>query len=172
MTVIVKSAYRIVFLLGGLLMVLLSFVSANTVFSQGKSLQLTQKKMYVSNQVLPDHILYPVFMIADRAKLMLARPEDKAQLNINYSWERLTATEELLKKGYQGLSFSTLTKACKYQNSGLIEADSLTDHDSFVKQALEFKTKVNTFKSSFTDKQQQELDALLQEQTSLLANLN
>lgn len=173
MKFVVKSVPSVLFLFVGLLIVLLSFISANTVFSQGKSLQLTQKKMYLAQEVLPDHILYPVFMAFDRVKLALTRPEDRALVNLDYSWQRLIATEELLKKGYQGLSFSTLTKACKYQNSGLIEAVNLDREakEKVIFQANQFKTKVNDFRASFSDEQQRELEQLIQEQTAILANL-
>lgn len=173
MQFIVKSAPRFLFLIIGLFIVFLSFVSANTIFSQGESLHLTEKKMYLKKEVLPDHIFYPVFMVFDRGKLHLAKEEKKAELNISYGWQRLAATEELLKKGYHSLSFSTLTKACKYQNSGLIVAAELSDEEKskILLQAEKFEKEVSRLSHSFTDEQRIELEKLLHEQEYLVTNL-
>ncbi|MFZ5438213.1 MAG: DUF5667 domain-containing protein [Patescibacteria group bacterium] len=173
MKFIVKTAPQFIFLVFGLLIVFLSFFSANRIFSQGKSLQLTEKKMYLEKEILPDHILYPVFMVFDRVRLTLASEEKKSELNISYGWQRLVATEQLLKKGYQSLSFSTLTKAYKYQNTGLIEAEGLDEatKSELVFQADQFREKVLALKPSFDDEQQQLLDRLIQEQSLLLTKL-
>jgi hypothetical protein len=173
MQFIVKTAPKFIFLIVGLFIVFLSFISANTIFSQGDSLHLTEKKMYLKKEVLPDHVLYPVFMAFDRGKLYLASDEEKAELNISYGWQRLAATEELLKKGYQSLSFSTLTKACKYQNSGLIEAVNLSEEqqEKIIFQAVEFEKEVLQLEQSFSDEQRMEIDKLIHEQKFLLSNL-
>lgn len=173
MKFIVRTAPQFIFLVFGLLIVFLSFFSANRIFSQGKSLQLTEKKMYLEKEVLPDHILYPVFMAFDRVRLALANEEKRPELNISYGWQRLVATEQLLKKGYQSLSFSTLTKAYKYQNTGLAEAEGLAEatKEELVFQADQFREKVLALKPSFDDEQQQLLDRLIQEQSLLLSKL-
>jgi len=148
-------------------------MSANTIFSQGKSLQLAEKKMYLKKEVLPDHVFYPVLMVFDKAKLSLAAEDQKSQINISYGWQRLDATKQLLKKGYQSLSFSTLTKACKYQNLGLMEATDLSpsEKEKAFFQAEKFREEVASLKDSFTDVQQGELETLLQEQKLFAQNL-
>ena len=169
----IKSFPKFIFLFVGLFIVFLSFMSANTIFSQGKSLQLAEKKMYMSREVLPDHLFYPLFMAFDKAKLSLAAEDQKSQINLSYGWQRLDSTKELLKKGYQSLSFSTLTKACKYQNLGLIEAKDLSssEKEKAFFQAKQFREEAASLKDSFTDIQQGELETLLQEQELFAQNL-
>jgi hypothetical protein len=169
----IKSVPKFFFLFVGLFIVFLSFMSANTIFSQGESLHLAEKKMYLKKEVLPDHLFYPLFMAFDRARLSLAKEDQKSELNISYGWQRLDATKELLEKGYQSLSFSTLTKACKYQNLGLLAAKDLSqpEKEKAFFQAEQFREQVNFLKDSFNDVQQGELNTLLQEQELFAQNL-
>lgn len=171
MSLFKQNIVRIVFLCAGAGIVLLSFFSANTIFSQGDSLKLAQKKLYIEKEVLPDHLLYPVFMTFDRVQLELTPEDKKADLQISYGWQRLEATHRLLEKGYQALSFTTLTKAYKYQNAGLNQAGKSSSYDQKQKarfQAEKFMEEVSNITSSFTDAQQEELRQLQHEQEILL----
>lgn len=173
MQFVIKSLPKFVLLFVGLFIVFLSFMSTNRIFSQGKSLELSEKKMYLKKEVLPDHIFYPMFMAFDRAKLSIAKEDKKSQISLSYGWQRLDAAKELLKKGYQSLSFSTLTKACKYQNLGLLKAKDLSssEKEKAFFQAEQFREEAFSLSDSFDDNQQNELNALLQEHKFFAQNL-
>jgi hypothetical protein len=72
------------------------------------------KQFYWDSEILPDHILYPVLMVADRVQLSLAEPEDKVYLQVLFAYQRLESSRQLLEKGEEALALSTLTKSQKY----------------------------------------------------------
>ncbi|NCN45314.1 MAG: hypothetical protein COU63_01170 [Candidatus Pacebacteria bacterium CG10_big_fil_rev_8_21_14_0_10_36_11] len=154
----------------------ISFVSANSIISQSDSLPLAQRKMYLNKEILPDHVFYPIFMVFDRVRLTTASDSEKSRLQISYGWQRLDATKRLLDKGYQSLSFTTLTKALKYQNAGLLSAKqqlSVEEQKAVFNQAKQFQIEVEALVGSFTDQQQHEINGLFADQihlTELLLN--
>ncbi|MBT4652519.1 MAG: hypothetical protein HOA85_03645 [Candidatus Pacebacteria bacterium] len=133
-------------------------------------MQLAQKRMYLKKEILPDHVLYPVFMVFDRVRLVTSSEKEQVNLHVSYSWQRLDATKELLQKGYQALSFTTFTKACKHQNLGLLQAkqfSSLEEKQKILVQSKQFYNQALHLSRNFSDVQQLEIIQLLQEQENL-----
>lgn len=99
-------------LFGGMLIVAVSLTAANPVLSA--ELNESEREFYFGQTILPDHVIYPVLMIADRAKLESTNGEDEIYTRVIYSVRRLEATEALLDKQKESLAYSTLTKSQKY----------------------------------------------------------
>lgn len=156
----------------GTSIVLISLFSANRVFSQEDSVPLTHRKIYFQGEMLPDHLLYPVVMVVDRLRLAVADPARAVDISIEYAWQRLEYTEGLLAQGYQSLSFSTLTKAYKYYNAALAQAQSLDTpaekQQWLIADAQRFARVAEALTVSFTDPEKQELAHLRADQAVLL----
>lgn len=73
-----------------------------------------QRRFYLSNDILPDHALYPLMMVRDKVKLTLINPEEKPLLKLQYGQRRLESAQKLLENDKQELALSTVTKAQKY----------------------------------------------------------
>lgn len=163
---------KVLFLVFGTGIVVVSLLSTNRAFSQGDGLELTNQRFYFQEVLLPDHILYPVFMAADSIKLKLSDPEEAVSLRIAYAWRRLEHAQSLLKKGYQGLAFSTLSKGYKYHNAAVEAAYrlSLTEaqQQALIVEAGEYRSAVTELFPSFSDTERGELLRLEAEQTALL----
>lgn len=110
-------------LLFGISLVAISLVSASQVQSQG--LEVTQKEMYISDEMLPDHVLYPALMVKDRVVLELAQPPERIEHRVVFAQKRMRAARALLEKGKPDLALSTATKAQKYLLSAVLEANSI-----------------------------------------------
>lgn len=156
--------------LGGAI-ALVSLFSANRVFSQEEAPPMARQKLYFQKEILPDHLLYPVFAGFDRLRLELASPERGVELSVQYAWDRLKSTESLLANGYQELSFSTATKAFKYYAEALSRAQTLSlteDQRAFLaKDNLRFQQEIMHLLPSFSDTQRHELQRLSTEQDVL-----
>lgn len=156
----------------GASIVFVSLFSANRVFSQEDSSPLTHQKIYFQGEMLPDHLLYPIVMAVDRVRLAVAGPQQAVDVSIDYAWQRLKYTEGLLAEGYQSLSFSTLTKAHKYYNVALLQAQSLDltneKQQWLITDAQRFGQAAEALTVSFTDPEKQELAHLRADQAVLL----
>lgn len=97
----------------GVLIVAISLVAAARVQSKDTS-SITSRRLYLGKEILPDNVLYPALMAADRVKLELAGPEEKIHLQVLYAKRRLEVAESLMDKGESELALSTFTKAQKY----------------------------------------------------------
>ncbi len=74
--------------------------------------------------ILPDHLLYPLKMIRDRAWFFFTTdPVRKAELCLLFADKRLGAAQALIEGGKADLGVSTLTKGEKYleQTVGYLE---------------------------------------------------
>lgn len=164
MQFLLRSLSKALFLVFGAAIVFLSFLSANRVFSQGEGLELTRQRFYFQETILPDHVLYPLFMAADRIRLSFTKAEEAVSLQIAYAWRRHQHAELLLEHGYQGLAFSTLTKGYKYHSNALAQAQRLSltagQKELLVQEAGKYQTAVKELMSSFTNAQQAELSQL------------
>lgn len=89
--------------------------------------------------ILPDHPLYFLKMIRDRIKLWLvSNPLARAELMLHYGDKRIAASLSLAEKGKAGLAVTTATKAEKYLERVMNEAEgAAVDQDvtGFGKQA-------------------------------------
>lgn len=177
-----KALAQLAFLIFGLVIVAISLFSANVVHSQGENLEFGRRQLYISDQIMPDHLLYPMVAVLDRLKLETSSSEMKPWIKFIYAQRRADYAEELLKKGYRGLAFSTLSKACKYHTEALVSLSEELNSDGngeemangnigkkmMLNEHSKFVKKVEFLKSSFLDADQQELNRLLIEQIIVL----
>lgn len=74
--------------------------------------------------ILPDHFLYPLKMVRDKVWLFLTRDQVKrAELLLLFADKRLGAAKALIEGGQQELGLSTLTKAEKYLEQAVAQAE-------------------------------------------------
>ncbi len=99
----------------GILIMAVSLMSANSVVSYEGSLA-SQKRFYMGEAILPDHVLYPLVAAADRALLWITPAQQKAALQIAYGRIRLDYAKALLMKDELGMAQAALTKSQKYHS--------------------------------------------------------
>lgn len=167
----IKSFPQLLLLIFGGVVVLMSLLSANRICSQGPGLELTKQRLYFQEEVLPDNLLYPAFVGFDRLQLLVVDDSNKVDLRVEAAWKRLAYTQALLEKGYQELSFSTLTKAYKYYIDALSAAQSLSlsavERQKLTESAQLFQSTASDLFTSFSDSQQEELHRLANQQVVL-----
>ena len=112
----IRFIISVVALVAGAGMVGVSLTSASRVYSSD-GVNASHMQLYLADNILPDHLLYPVFMASDRVKLELATPEEKIYLMINYAGRRLFYAKQLIGKDKKDLALTTLTKSQKYLNA-------------------------------------------------------
>jgi hypothetical protein len=120
------------------LIMAVSLMSANSVVSYEGSLA-SQKRFYVGETILPDHVLYPLVAVADRALLWITPAQQKAALQIAYGRIRLDYAKALLMKNEPGMAQAALTKSQKYHSLAAEKVCQLEDNEvliDFVIQAL------------------------------------
>lgn len=105
----------------GLMIMAVSLFSASQVICFGGS-EASAKKIYWPAKILPDHLLYPLVTGVDRTILLIAGPEEKLYLKVDYGQLRYQAAMSLIEKQELSLALSTLTKSQKYFNEALIAA--------------------------------------------------
>jgi len=168
MRTLIELFSKLIFLLFGGAVVALSLLSANRTLSHGEGLQLARQQFYLQGAISPDHLLYPAAMAVDRVELLLAGPEQTANLKLEYAWQRFYHAEDLLNRGYHSLSFSTLTKAYKYYNEALLAAQQLPldsqQKTALIKDSQVFEERVQSLFASFTHDERQELVRLSDQQ--------
>ena len=106
----------------GLLIVFASLYSAND-RSYGLGNTASRRYLYVSAEILPDHLLYPAIMLVDRMALASAHtPAERIRIQINYAHRRLNSARTLAASHKPEMAVSTLTKSQKYLNQAAQEA--------------------------------------------------
>lgn len=88
--------------------------SVPSVYSAGDKIKTNDKQFYLDGEILPDHTLYPLVMVADRIKLEMSPESEKIHIYTTYANLRLGAAEQLLEKNQNPLALTTLTKSQKY----------------------------------------------------------
>ena len=120
-----------IFFSGLIILISLQSANKNQMVNNNK---LMSGKFYVAKEILPDHSLYPLFMIVDRLRLELADSEKRIDLLISNANRRLFYSKKLLEKDDQALAFTTLSKAIKYINQALEENIFLLEQASLNKK--------------------------------------
>jgi hypothetical protein len=110
-------------LLGGASIVFISLTAVSPVLSSETS--ASTKRFYFNEPILPDHVAYPLFMIADKVALEAATPDQVVQIKLEYGLRRLDYARQLVEKNDYELALTTLTKSQKY----IIEAAQEVLHD-------------------------------------------
>ena len=111
-------------LIFGLVVVAVSLASANQVVSYGGS--ASAKSFYLNGKILPDHLVYPLMAVVDKAILTIAPVQEKIKLQLAYCCIRLDYTHGLLAKGQSGMAMVALTKSQKYCG---LAAQQILDHE-------------------------------------------
>lgn len=131
--------FRLLFSAGalsfGLLIVSISLISTNQVISY-EGTRASQKKFYVGETILPDHVAYPVVAAADRVLLIAASPLEKINLQLTYSKIRMKYAQALLVKKEPYLANIALTKSQKYINLATLQFLDDFSEDEELKQTI------------------------------------
>jgi hypothetical protein len=88
--------------------------SVPSVYSTGDQFKTNDKQFYFSGEILPDHLLYPAVMAADKVKFEMSSPIEKIYAGTTYANLRLESALKLLEKENCPLALTTLTKSQKY----------------------------------------------------------
>jgi MFS superfamily sulfate permease-like transporter len=107
-------------LIFGLLIVFISLISTNQVISY-EGTQASQKKFYIGETILPDHVAYPLVAAADRVLLLAVPQREKIQLQLTYGKIRMEYAQALLLKEEPYLANIALTKSQKYVNLAALQ---------------------------------------------------
>lgn len=118
-----KILLTVLALLSALFILVLSVLSS--VLSLSSNPSILQRTLYTDEQILPDHVSYPVLMVLDRVRLEIATPIERVYLQTEYANRRLIYAQALLEKGNADLAVTTLTKGQKYL---LYAAIAVNDH--------------------------------------------
>jgi len=123
-----KTVHRFGLALGamffGLSVLVVSLVVTSQVISSGGQ-SSGARKFYFAADIMPDHVLYPLFMAFDRFKLETASPEEQVLLELVYAERRFIHGQELLNQGDEELAASTFSKSQKYLLSAVQKANQL-----------------------------------------------
>lgn len=148
--------------------------SQRTDFSNEK---VSSKKLYFSKRILPDHIFYPLLMIADKSLLSISSEESKIFLRIRLAQDRMISSKSLLEKGEESLALTTLTKSQKYL---ILAAHSYLADDNFSSEAgyallnalNENTTNLLKVESEFTDITTEPIGDLVAESKTLIESVS
>ncbi len=159
----------------GLLIVFISLISTNQVISY-EGTQASQKKFYIGETILPDHVAYPLVAVADRVLLFVTPQQEKIQLQLTYGKIRMEYAQALLLKEEPYLANVALTKSQKYMSLATLQF--LEDFGGEVKQ-IETRPAEDELKQTIIqeleqniDQAQQLIEQLSPCQTTLAQQLN
>jgi hypothetical protein len=145
----------------------MSLLSSAAAYTNTPQVKWNERQLYFSDQILPDHVLYPALMAADKVKLETSSDLEKVYLKTTYANLRLEATQELLDKGNQDLALTTLTKAEKYLLEAASDAlcDEIPDHtrEHVLKTMLYHHLLTQKLKTQFDENQWPVIDQLNEE---------
>jgi hypothetical protein len=158
----------------GLGVLTVSLVATSQVISSGG--QLTgSRKFYLAAEILPDHVLYPLFMVFDKVKLENADPREEVLLAIVYSDRRLAHAQALMEKGDEKLAVATLSKSQKYLLSAVQKADAAGFDNQEKKHLSELvinrSDKIKDLTLDYTDEHKTVLIQLAEETKTVAENL-
>jgi len=135
----------------------------------------TDHQLYFDKAMLPDHIMYPLFMMVDRVQLETAPKSERIFIEIEYANRRLEYGRELLDSNKEELAVATFTKAEKYLYDATQEIQTHNASDSLkpkLSKVIEYHTrKLHDWKASLTDAHRSVIDRSLEENQILLGLL-
>ncbi len=150
-------------------------MDAHSVASRGEK-SSADRLLYFDKAMLPDHVLYPLYMAADRVRLDVAPQDQRVVLEIEYANNRLLAGEELLDLKKEALAVSTFTKAEKYLDDAVQDFRKQHGPDSTKKlliKAMSYHSKrLKVLTGQMTDPDRAVVDQSLERDTVLLQTLN
>lgn len=152
------------------------FYGSSQSFSTSGEAGTTPKEFYFDDEMLPDHVLYPVLMAVDRVRLESAPEFEQIYLRTEYANRRLQYTQDLLEKGNQELAYTTLTKSQKYLLYAAHDVLSYTDLPEntvahLIKTMEYHQEKQRSILTEFSDTQRPAIDQFLLESQVILEQL-
>jgi len=176
MTEITRSHFvlGLIGLVFGLTIFVVSLFSANQLYSTRTS-SASCRSFYWGEQVLPDHIFYPVLVGMDRLLLIIARGDEEIKLKIDYGHLRWEMAQALQAKGKTEMAVSTLTKSQKYFHQvaqQVLVENSSEKMKKYVSRNLSFNIQqAQQLAKSFNDEQRSVIDELNAQNLVLLKEL-
>lgn len=154
-------------LLAGSGILFVSLAAGNSQVFSSTDIPTSNKQFYLSQNILPDHVAYPVLMAVDRLKLETAGSSERIYLQVDYAQRRFESTKELVDRHNSSLALTTLTKSQKYLLNAAIEAlEPEVSHSLkvYVVKSLNYYEKaIGELRASFTDSEREVIDQLLEE---------
>lgn len=146
--------HLLAWLVAGLILIVSLFSAAS--LSSGKSNNASRLTWYWQRPILPDHLIYPFFMLADKIALTTTKDSSaRVHMQVNYGHRRLQAAVLLIAKKNPGLALTALTKAQKYLNQAAIEAlnpgTASTDKKLVILAIENQKDEIKKLKMSFAE---------------------
>jgi hypothetical protein len=161
------------FLFGSSILVI-SLFSATQVSSNGGQ-AASESKLYFSQQILPDHVLYKAVMAVDRLQLETASPQEQIYMRLEYANRRLEYSKALIDKKNENLALTTLFKSEQYLNQAALDSLKENIPDSVrerVAKAVDYHTKeLEAMAPDLTDANRSQVDRLIKEHGTLSASL-
>lgn len=152
----------------------ISLMGASQVSSH-ESESSTTKKLYFGQEILPDHLFYPILMMADKITLESSPPKEAVYREVHYSLDRLDSAARLLEKGDHERALSTLTKSQKYLLAAghTVQENNLTASERlYVKSAIAHQSEeTEKLLPKFSDAEIAIISNILEETRALAAQL-
>ena len=98
----------------GIFMMAISINTSVPVAYPSDQTHASHRQFYLSNNILPDHIIYPALMLVDKVQLETTSFPDRLWLQAEYGWRRLDYSHQLVDKGKTSLALTAFTKSQKY----------------------------------------------------------
>jgi len=111
--------------------------SVPSAYSFSQQFKNNDKQFYLDEDILPDHVLYPALMVADKVKMKLANDTEQVYLATTYANLRLRAAQELLAKNNPPLALATYSKSQKYLLRAAGAALATTDNPELRQHVLQ-----------------------------------
>lgn len=170
---IILSSTALVF---GCLIVFISLINANPISSEGLNCN-NKKTFYLSENILPDNIIYPLFRITDRLKLVTAQENDQIFLRIEYGLKRLETGQQLLEQEKKQLAFITFSKGHHYLLQATDQYLKKQEKQELIAKRLEDallyqRTIFFNIKDNFSDAHRARIDKIIQENEIYLKKIN
>lgn len=90
-------------------------------------MRLPTTRIYLSNQILPDNLLYLPLMLRDRLVLNFTPYHQQVFTKLEYSEERSRSAHQLLENGQEALAVTTMSKSQKYLLQAVYQMRSSSD---------------------------------------------
>ena len=92
---------------------------------------MSTQSIHFGEEVLPDSAFYPVLMVRDRVRLLLANDSEEPLIRLQYAQRRYIVAQQLAEEGKLDLALSTLSKSQIYALDAArqLEALGLTESE-------------------------------------------
>jgi hypothetical protein len=152
-------------LLLGACILFVSLTAVSPVLSSEAS--ASNRRFYMDDPIMPDHVAYPLLMVADRIALESATPEERIELQLEYGLRRMEYARQLLERNNESLAITTLTKSQKYviqaaQESLAIETTTEL-REKVLKVVIRYDEETGAIANQFSDADRVVVNELINE---------